>query len=72
MDTLDNINSIEGILCYKSTLTNIPLRGAFQLLSIYNMDCNMCYIDLTPEEMKKSGILKTADEWLPIGESMKD
>lgn len=72
MDTLEVINNIEEKLCYKSTLANIPLSGAFELLPLCNMNCSMCYIRLTNEEMNKIGHIKTADEWLSIAKEMKD
>lgn len=72
MDTLEVINNIEEKLCYKATLTNIPLSGAFELLPLCNMNCSMCYIRLTSEEMNKIGHIRTADEWLSIAKEMKD
>ena len=72
MDTLDSINSIEEKLCYKSTLENIPLSGAFELLPLYNMDCSMCYIRLAPEEMKRHGRIRAADEWIAVAKEMKE
>lgn len=71
MDGLDSLNTIEEKLCYKAAINNIPLIGAFELLPLCNMDCSMCYIRLTPEEMKKNGCIRTCKEWLSIAEQMK-
>lgn len=71
MDTLDIFNTIEEKLCYKANKNRIPLSGAFELTPLCNMDCDMCYIRLTKEEMNKTGKLRTADEWLALAEEMK-
>lgn len=72
MDTLETKDKIEERLCHKSSLSNIPLSGAFELLPLCNMDCDMCYIRLTPEQMKKKGRIRSADEWLSIAKEMKN
>ena len=71
MDGLDNLNTIEEKLCYKAAINNIPLIGAFELLPLCNMDCSMCYIRLTTEEIKKNGCIRTCKEWLSVAEEMK-
>ena len=72
MDGLETTSKIEEKLCYKASLDNIPLSGAMELLPLCNMDCKMCYIKLTNEQMNKCGRLRTADEWLDIAKQMKE
>ena len=62
---------MEEQLCYKANLNHIPLSGAFELLPLCNMDCKMCYIRLSSQEMKKSGKLRSYEEWLSIANEMK-
>lgn len=50
----------------------IPISGTFELLPTCNMDCRMCYIRISPEEMRRQGRMLTADEWLRIGRQAAD
>ena len=49
-----------------------PYYGTFELTPRCNMNCKMCYIRMTPEEMKSVGTELTADEWLRIGKEAVD
>ena len=44
----------------------IPLGGTFELTPLCNMNCRMCYIRMSREEMEKFGRMKAADEWLAL------
>lgn len=72
MDTLDTLSTVEEKLCYKASLKKIPLSGGIELLPLCNMNCNMCYIKLTKEEMKLTGRVKEPKEWLSLAENMKE
>ena len=72
MDGLETTSKIEEKLCYKANIARIPLSGVMELLPLCNMDCKMCYIKLTNEQMNKCGRLRTADEWLDIAKQMKE
>ena len=71
MDTLDYLNTIEKKLCNKASLKKIPLIGTIELLPLCNMDCEMCYIRLSKDEMNNSGKLKAVDEWISLAKDMK-
>lgn len=49
----------------------VPINGSFELLPLCNLNCKMCYVRLSREEMEKQGRLRTADEWLSIAEQMQ-
>lgn len=49
----------------------VPINGSFELLPLCNLNCKMCYVRLSREEMEKQGTLRTADEWLSIAEQMQ-
>lgn len=70
--TVLNELKIEERLTLKAASFHIPLKGGFELTPLCNMNCSMCYIRLTPEEMKKQGTLKSADEWISIAKEMKE
>ena len=71
MDTLENMDKVEKILCEKASLNKVPISGAIELLPLCNMNCEMCYIRLTKEEMESCGRLRTADEWIEVAKQMK-
>lgn len=51
----------------------IPLNGTLELLPLCNMNCRMCYIRMSKEEMDKKGSkLLTWKEWLAIARQMKE
>lgn len=50
----------------------IPLNGVFELTARCNFDCNMCYVHLGEEEIKKQGRELTNEEWLNIARQAKE
>ncbi len=71
MDGMDDVLKVEERLVLKATENNIPINGTFELLPLCNMNCEMCYIRLSKEEMLKEGHIHSADEWLDIARQMK-
>ena len=47
----------------------IPIAGTFELTPLCNMDCRMCYVRMSKNEMEAMGRLRTADEWTALGKS---
>lgn len=72
MDALDSATKIEERLCVKATLANIPLGGTFELTPCCNMNCEMCFIRLSGQEMLEKGGLHSVEEWLSLAKEMKD
>lgn len=72
MDALSSTTKLEERIVLSATRKRIPLGGAFELLPLCNMDCRMCFLRLTPEQMKSQGRLRTADEWLALAEEAKN
>lgn len=60
---------IRRILTDKCAALGIPVSGIFELTPRCNLSCKMCYIRMTPEEMKLSGKELTKDEWLSLAAS---
>lgn len=50
----------------------IPIKGSIELLPLCNMNCDMCYVRLSREEMERQGRLRTAEEWLSLARQMKE
>ena len=63
---------IKQRLLSKTALAGIPVLGAFELTPRCNFQCKMCYVRLTPEEMRPLGRELTAEEWLKLGQAAFD
>ena len=72
MDGLVTQSKIEEKIVQKATMNNIPLSGGFELLPLCNMNCDMCFIRLSQEEVNKSGRIRSAEEWLSLAKEMKE
>ena len=67
MLTIQPNDGYEKYLFDRAFETATPISGTFELLPICNMDCRMCYIRMSPEEMHRQGKMLNAEEWLSIG-----
>ena len=64
--------NIKQRLLTKAAAVGMPLSGTFELTPRCNFSCKMCYIRMTPEEMKPLGRERTATEWLAMGKEAKE
>lgn len=70
MDTNKEIGKsapIRKYLMQKAARNRIPLSGTFELTPRCNMNCKMCYIRMSWEEMQARGREFTAKEWIELG-----
>lgn len=72
MEPLEGATTVERMLLDQAKRACAPANGSIELLPLCNMNCDMCYVRLSREEMEAKGRLRTADEWLEIGRQMKD
>lgn len=64
---------ITEYLYRKACTKKIPLAGTFELSPRCNLDCKMCYVRMSSEQIKSSGYVeKTADEWIELGKKCRD
>lgn len=61
-------NRAEKMLQIKADQEKIPLGGSLELLPLCNMNCKMCYVRQTREEMDAQGMMLSCDEWLRVAE----
>ena len=61
----------EKYLIEKAAQLHIPLNASLELLPLCNMNCDMCYVRLSREEMVNQGGLRRGKEWLKLAEEMK-
>lgn len=73
MACMDSGNStVEQSLIKRAKEKKIPINGSLELLPLCNMNCDMCYVRLDKKEMELKGRLRRADEWITIGQQMKE
>ncbi len=61
-------NNFERYIMEHAHREHIPVTGTFELTPLCNMNCGMCYIRMTPEEMHHNGRLRTLAEWKEIAD----
>lgn len=71
MKPIETVNSIEQYLCEKATLNYTPINAILELTPLCNMNCDMCFVRLSPDELSKQGRLRSLDEWISLAESLK-
>lgn len=59
-------------LTQKASKLRIPISGAFELTPLCNMDCKMCYVKLTKEQVEKIGKHRTTQEWVDLAQEAKE
>lgn len=71
-----SINQVEPMisqyLSSRAIKKQIPINGTFELSPVCNMDCKMCYVKMTNEEVNSRGRLKTVEEWLELARIAKE
>ena len=71
MEPREGAGTLERMYIKRAKETITPVNGSIELLPLCNMNCDMCYVRLSREEMESQGRMRTADEWLQIGKQMK-
>lgn len=72
MDAMSSALWVEERLCNTATQKRIPLGGSLELLPLCNMNCDMCYVRLSREEMEHIGRIRSGEEWLDLARQMRD
>ena len=63
--------SVERSMIKRAKEKKVPINGSLELLPLCNMNCDMCYVRLSREETESLGGLHTAEEWIALGQQMK-
>lgn len=72
MDFFEDMSTPEKLICTRATELKVPVNGVLELTPLCNMNCDMCYVRLSPEELNKQGRLRTVEEWLALAEEMQE
>lgn len=65
-------DTMERMLIRKAYQNREPVSGSLELLPLCNLDCEMCYVRLTREQVRQKGGLRSTQEWIRIAEQMKE
>lgn len=72
MELYEVTSNMERALRNKADKAHVPFGGSLELLPLCNMNCKMCYVRKSREEMEKEGRMLSCDEWLAIAEQAKE
>lgn len=70
MEQHDHFSTLEKRMMHRAAAARCPINGSMELTPVCNMNCDMCYVRLSPREMAAKGRLRTADEWIALGREM--
>lgn len=62
---------LEQRLFAKASANRLPIYGNLELTPLCNMNCDMCFVRLSPSELKTLGRLRTVDEYVRLAEEMR-
>ena len=71
MEPMEGASTMERMMMQRAKKTRTPINGSLELLPLCNMNCDMCYVRLSKEEMEAQGRLRTLQEWLEIAGQMQ-
>lgn len=71
METIPHGGNIELYLCEKATRTHTPINAILELTPLCNMNCEMCFVRLRPEEVQRQGGLRSVEEWISLARQMQ-
>lgn len=72
MELMEDGTTIERKMFEIAAEKHIPLYGVLELVPVCNMNCDMCYVRLSREEMEKKGGLCPVEKWIAVAQQMRD
>ena len=60
---MEDGTTIEQQMFTMATEKKVPLYGVLELLPLCNLNCDMCYVRMSREEMEEVGRLRTMEEY---------
>ncbi len=65
-------SSLELKMIQRAEERRFPLSGSMELLPLCNMNCDMCYVRLSRQEMDQQGRIRSLAEWLRLAKEMQE
>ena len=72
MELMEDGTTMERQMFAMAAEKKVPLYGVLELLPLCNLNCDMCYVRMSREEMEQVGRLCTIEEWTKVAEDMMD
>lgn len=72
MESFEIASTLEEAIISRAKVTGSPVNGSIELLPLCNMNCGMCYVRLSPEEVQQKGRIRTTDEWIHVARQMAE
>lgn len=64
---------ITSYLFAKAARNHTPVGGTFELSPLCNLDCRMCYVHMTAQQIQDSGLKRmTSEEWIALAQEAKE
>lgn len=63
MEELHDATALEKMLIMKASACGQPISATFELTPTCNLQCEMCYIRLTPKRLEELGGWRSLEEW---------
>lgn len=64
---------LTSYLFAKASRNHVPICGTFELSPVCNFDCKMCYVHMTPQQVKDTGRkMMEYDDWITLAKQAKD
>ena len=70
MDGMRDATTLEKQMVARAAALGRPINGSLELTPLCTMDCGMCYVRLSREEMAQKGRLRTAEEYIALAQEM--
>lgn len=70
MDEMRDATTLEKQMMARAAALGRPINGSLELTPLCTMDCGMCYVRLSREEMEQKGRLRTAEEYIALAQEM--
>lgn len=64
--------TLEQIMIKKAYQSRVPLTAVFELLPLCNMRCDMCYVRVSEQEVRKHGGLLPVERWIRMAGELAD
>ena len=71
MEPMADASTVERMLLNQARMKHIPMNGSIELLPLCNLNCKMCYVRLSREEMEAQGRIRSVEEWMTVAREMK-
>ena len=66
------MQSIRDRLLEKAARSHLPIMSSFELLPVCNLNCKMCYVRKSMDDVRKEGGYKNAEWWLDVARDAAD